>query len=279
MSRHYMPEDPQQVLVNTDQTIRTILGYRFESDTRKFFQLNKLNNILSNIILKSTCSYETAIDLRRETWGFDILGVTEPVPWEQWETCPYDMVPQDRRENSLITEVSSQIWNSTQNIKSTPGPFAAYFGSLTQEKIIHSKIELENPSPFLRSLKNLLYIKSWTERLRYDHLTKLVEGLVDDKLKILEGNIKEIDLYHLEDKSYGGNLFHRFRSVIASRGALINNNGYLTTLIRTPSSNLSDVMRGGEDWNIQFQLIYLYLQCVISDLIVTEGNYSSFLRN
>lgn len=239
-------------------------------------QIVLMNSKLNYYLCMSKCSYVISQNIRNESWNIPIVGVTHSVPWEQFFCRDYDSKENqeafinnhedDLFINGIITYVNPDIRIDKYAINNIIGPFREYYGSTTREKLIKSNLQLENPDSYIKSIQSLCHIKSWLDRLEEIFLNNIVTRMIETKL-IRVTDVSFADLIkESSPKSYGGNMQHRFRTVVEHAGALSNNLGNFTSHIKTTTSVLGAYSRGGEDYNIFFQLQFLFIEYIISDI-------------
>lgn len=94
-----------------------------------------LNHPLHQVVVSIKCTYQAACFLRRQTWGFDIEGITSPIPNEQIYITDYDNLPDSLKDDCIIVKTSYQLKMAGKGALGKRGPYHPYLGSATLEKI------------------------------------------------------------------------------------------------------------------------------------------------
>lgn len=207
-----------------------------------------------------------------ESWGKELMGVSHPCPWEQITVVDYDDIPDKEASSTMVTICSKEIRTHLSEFKFVHGPYPPYFGSSTKVKSQKKETKLVNPGPFLKCLNELLQLRSWAKKERSNDLISLCNSLLEEKYRLLdEGNREKWeDLIASSNEVYGGNIEHRLRATTEKTGALINTIPTIATHVKTSTSSLAELSKGGEDYNIHFQQAFLYIQTIICDEVLNK---------
>ncbi|UHK03305.1 MAG: RNA-dependent RNA polymerase [Guiyang xinmovirus 1] len=217
-----------------------------------------------------TCSSKAAFNLREQTWGFPIEGITSPIPAEQVTILNFDDLSQGSQDNCIIAKTSEALQTYGELALSEKGPYPAYFGSPTSDKMLRPKLTLINPTPETKAIKKLYFILSFLTRTSpHSSILKLIEEMIREKIKLLPEIFQQVPLEDWCGKNYGGSYEHRFHASSQKRSALYSLNNNITTHININTNQLGKALRGDEDYNIFFQEIFLYIQNWITELAVS----------
>lgn len=234
----------------------------------------KNNGTLNTYLQSSACSYTISRKMRYDSWKVDVVGASHPVPWEQFSIYATDIIPLESYSRSIMTEVSEELIKYPRNIPSTLGPFPIYLGSITHVKKTSQRVDTLAGSPFVTSLQALIDIRSWAIKCKSTPLIELCDSLILSKARLLDANFDLTTIPLYQDEIYGGSLQHRFRCVAESRGALLNCLYTITSFIRTTTNTFVEITSTGKDYNIFYQLIFLYIQLKLNDIVINYGPYA-----
>ena len=95
---------------------------------------------------------------------------------------------------------------------------------------------------------------SWFKRLGCTNLSILSQKLIDEKAVISITEDLDFDIEDWCAISYGGNILHRFSSIIERRSSMINHLSTVGYHIRQSTNLLKTITKGGKDYSIHFQL-------------------------
>jgi len=270
LTQESLENDIYLEVIHADNEIVEGLKARICIDKRSFFKRNRDNMRLSEYLNSSTCPYKIALKLRAETWDKEILGVTHTPPYHQGKICNWDILTDIEKTKSIHIVISEKLFQNQNIYKYTIGPFPSYRGSNTPVKAIGAPIKLLNPNPFLKSIKNLLELKSWLMRAEAFYLINILDSLIDEKLVLMPDDFDKNQIQLLGSEIYGGCFYHRFRSISESRGALINSLESLSSYFKTNTNSMTFFTTKGEDYNIFFQMIFLHIQSAIESYLLHD---------
>lgn len=148
---------------------------------RKRWNKSLLDHILENLLNMSNCSTQLAFKLREDSWGFPIIGVTHPVPWEQAKIYPYDDISPEDISKAIQVETSFALRMLGDQHKFMKGPYLPYLGSVTKQKERKPQFSLLEETSISKALNMLGRLLSWGERMRSESLVTLVNILIEEK--------------------------------------------------------------------------------------------------
>ncbi|UHM27681.1 MAG: RNA-dependent RNA polymerase [Fushun monolepta lauta xinmovirus 2] len=274
-------ERPFDVITFKNKAVVTYLQAIYSNfpNIDSLIKTRQVNNFLNNRIQCNTCSAEIAQSMRDDTWGVEVKGVTQPVPWEQLEIKDLDKISKRDEDNYLSIVLSDELLRDPVVYRNHQGPFEPYMGSVTHVKSGSIKLNLINPGPFLKSLRELFYLKAWATKECSEDLIQLIDYLVAEKKNILKNKelLENLDLD--QESVYGGNIYHRFRSTMQSRGALLNSLSGIGSHVKLSTTSMKRYCRGGEDRTIFFQCCFLYIMSYLASnsLVDPESIFSKQL--
>jgi hypothetical protein len=237
---------------------------RFRDAVHQIFRRKRIPSVtlVNRKLLESyICSTQCADHIRSVHWGEDIIGVTQPVPMCQVRIYPVDNVSRDNLDKSIIIETSLNLQKGECGATSSVGPFPTYIGSQTKQKVTKPKLISEIKTSFTSSLKRLVLLHSWLSGMGCVNLVNCTESLILQKLP--DTTYRVSDLTEWTGSIWGGNLFHRFTSDLQRNSAIINHVPNIGSQVRFCTDLMVAYSKGGEDYTIFFQLVYLYSQCRI----------------
>ncbi|XP_045539875.1 uncharacterized protein LOC123722369 [Papilio machaon] len=218
-------------------------------------------HLLERALSSIPCTFKAAQWLRETTWGFPIMGITSPVPCEQVKIEDYDNMERSAKRDCIIAKTSYKLKTCGKEALSSRGPFEPYLGTSTPEKMIRPKLTVINPNPQIKSVMKLYYILTYLERMDpTSPLIRLVNKMIQDKLKYLPPEFNQTPLSDWCGRNYGGSYEHRFKASSQKRSALFSLMENLATHVTINTNLLGKALRGNEDYNLFFQEIFLYIQ-------------------
>ncbi|QIJ70030.1 RNA-dependent RNA polymerase [Gudgenby Calliphora mononega-like virus] len=254
--------------------IYQIKGDYDETKTFDFLQIaNDNNKKVCNILRKRTrsadkfyldyfiklpCPTEASTKMRIDHWKIDIIGASKSFPPCQFKIKPLDDCSPQEVNNSILITLSDEYANVAPVNFLKDGPYNAYLGSATKEKVKKPTLDIVAKTSFTKSLQQLHLIKSWCQKLQAHELVKFLDILIEEKSDLIPEELEEFDIEDWCALVWGGNLFHRFRSQIEKDAAVTNFLPTVATHIVQSTNNLSYVMSGGRDFTIHFQLVLIY---------------------
>ncbi|APG78861.1 RNA-dependent RNA polymerase [Hubei orthoptera virus 5] len=195
------------------------------------------------------CSYLAARHMRRQSWGFEIEGVTSPCPIEQVLIHPWTDVIGHSEERSFIIQTSHTFRLLGLDSWQEAGPFSAYYGSSTQEKLrrpANSPLEVTTQ---VKSARRLGTIISWADYVGSPSLREVALWLLGEKKIDITGFVPEVR---------GGNIYHRFHTASDRMSSLVNCISSLNSHMVIGTSQMAEFASGGGDFTIFFQSLFLY---------------------
>lgn len=78
-------------------------------------------------------------------------------------------------------------------------------------------------------------------------LVRCIDFFIQEKLALLLPDFQVDQISHIADEIYGGCIYHRFRTVCESRGALANTLEGITGYVRTYTSSMLFYTSKGKD--------------------------------
>lgn len=279
-------------LRNKFSNIQTINKIAQNSMNQDFLDMMKRNNTKIIKILKirkknieqkyaidlfnlSSCPTYLAKYLRKQHWEIEMIGEIRSNPLHQFKIKAVDQCNSYELKNSILVQLSG----SYASVKITPylqdGPFIAYLGSATKEKVKKPSLDISAKTSYVKAYQQLVLLKTWLIRLNCTNLVGIINNLLKEK------EIQIFDDPDLEDEdwcaqNYGGNILHRFRSIIERNSAVINFLPTSATHFRQSMNNLAGITAGGKDYTIYFQLNLLYNIARIIKIKETGFNYLQY---
>nr|DBA44338.1 TPA_asm: RdRp [Diachasmavirus michiganense] len=204
--------------------------------------------------LNIPCPTMASETLRKDHWKMEILGASKSYPPCQFAIKPLDKCTHDELDNSILITLSQEYSEVTSLNYLKDGPYQSYLGSATQEKVRKPSLEIAAKTSFTKAVQQLKLMESWAIRTGSPNLRELIQELLDEKVDVIPSELLEIDMDDWCAVNWGGNILHRFRSIIEKDSAIIN---FLTTVgthIKQSTNNLAGITSGGRDFTIHFQL-------------------------
>ncbi|APG78739.1 RNA-dependent RNA polymerase [Hubei diptera virus 11] len=221
---------------------------------------------LRDSLIKENCPTQLAINIRNEHWNLDLLGASKPVPHHQFTIKPLDECTQEEINMSILINTSREFAQSDLGAYNQLGPFPIFHGAATKEKINKPKMEMFTKSSYTKSLQQLFTIGTWIQKIQGNNLMQLIENLILEKSSHIPEEFLDQELDDWCVSTYGGNMVHRFRAAIERNSAVINSLPTTGSHFRQTTNMLSAITKGGRDWTIHFQLVFLFNVSVISRL-------------
>lgn len=228
-------------------------------------------------IIESYCPTTTAQKVRCDTWkltlkGEEVRGVTIPHPAHQFA---YQSGQRELRRfyvdyniNQSETIVFSTDTQVPLELLTVRGPFPAYVGSRTQEKITGKMYQLPVSGRPLESAQRLLQLDDWVISPR----SKLHEYLVS--LASSRTNLDPELIRLVTPRVAGGSAVHRLNDHATKRGTAHSFRPNITTHIYYSTDSLGKFSRGHENYNMHYQgavhlgfFIYTHLSGVFGEKI------------
>ena len=219
-------------------------------------RLDLPENWLNKKYFKSNCTTELATLLRIEHYGQELIGVTKPHPLHQTWFANVDSVLPEHIDKSLLITSSAKYRTISNASFLKHGPFNMYYGSATKEKV-KTSIELYTTTNFLKSLQQLIMLLSWTQRLGCGNIQRLIADLIKEKYITVSDQYEDYDLLDWSAINLGGNMIHRFRSIMEKRSALLNHQPTVGTHIKQSTNRLVSISRNGENYTIHLQMLLI----------------------
>ncbi|QMP82242.1 RNA-dependent RNA polymerase [Blattodean arli-related virus OKIAV102] len=187
--------------------------------------------------------------IRDHSWGQvtgyrPIEGVTIPYPAHQFVCHPERGATAEHacREYLLFVPRTHDV-----RVLTTRGPYPAFVGSSTREKLTGKLYQLPITSRPLQGAGRLQQLRGWTIKpgTGLDQLMVNVIGTRTDlPIDVLEKASAEIA---------GGSVTHRLDDHVTKRGTLHNNRANHTTHLWFSSDHMGKFSRGQDNYNIHFQ--------------------------
>ncbi|KMQ87458.1 RNA-dependent RNA polymerase, partial [Lasius niger] len=89
-------------------------------------------------------------------------------------------------ENSITIQLSYDYTNLKVGKYLKDGPYIAYLGSATREKVKKPTLEMSTKTSYIKALQQLVLLKTWLKRLGSENLVILLDELIDEKIVIRE---------------------------------------------------------------------------------------------
>lgn len=167
---------------------------------------------------------------------------------------------------------------SKHGAKLTNGDFSSYIGSKTEEKVSRPKMEIMQDSDQAKSIQQLCLIRSWLEMTKSTHLVKFVDLLLKEKQMEVPENFLQYEITDFATEVSGDNIIHRFRSVLEKKAALSNFLLTVGTNFSFSTNNMEDITKGGDDFTIFFQLLFLVSQTVlVNECVLSPIKYPVYI--
>lgn len=237
-----------------------------------YYEDSKIITLVEN----NVCSLRAAQELRFHTWFVDLLGVTIPVPTEQWKISR--VVFPLPIQGGVLVHTSELVWDPAFKFWKLPGPFKQYLGSGTKERVLKNYFSTLPPTELHSQLKRTLELMAWSS---YYHSPGLVSQL-KDALKIIlstvheNSNMAKFDqwLSSHETNIYSGCIEHRLSSAFSSQAILYNTLSTISTHFKFNTSSLGYEFRTN-DYTIVFQSLFL---STVSRVCLQKNNRSEAAR-
>jgi len=197
-----------------------------------------------------SCPTETARQIRRDSWGFEVHTATFAHPVDQLRFLDIDSATDAEYDKSILVTVSDQIIEGGVTVGRTRGPFLPYFGSHTKEKTIKPTFAPMPSVTVLRAAIRMRTLLSWAYKAGDDKLVSFVKSFLD---------AKSIDVSTVSPVVTGGNIFHRLSSVMSTRGCLTSLEANQVTHVRFSTSGMEYYKKDQKDWTIFFQEVFLFI--------------------
>lgn len=165
------------------QTINKIVQAEFHQD---FLNLMKRNNEKIVKILKGRnrnvesyftvrfltddCPTKLARDLRKLHWKINMVRETRSNILHQFCIKPLDFCSNVELENSITIQLSYDYTNLKVGKYLKDGPYIAYLGSATREKVKKPTLEMSTKTSYIKALQQLVLLKTWLKRLGSENL-------------------------------------------------------------------------------------------------------------
>ncbi|AJR28499.1 polymerase [Rochambeau virus] len=201
-----------------------------------------------------TCSSELADDLRRRSWGEEIVGMTIPHPTEllclpyRSETC------RDCSATEGTVYLTALCPQGIQRGKGAKGPFEPYLGSNTSEGTsVLTPWEKETSIPLIRKAMKLRNCISWFVKEKGN-----VSNAILNNLRALTGDEWDQDLSGYQRT---GSALHRFGCSRVSSGGFCASSPELPSWIVMTSDTLGSLNETNHDF--MYQSLFIYFQALL----------------
>ncbi|AMK09260.1 RNA-dependent RNA polymerase [Drosophila unispina virus 1] len=247
--------------LNTQDIINELQNRKI-SNPKETIQLLEAPNI---------CPKGLADWLRETMWGLDLQSPSKPPPTHQFLLKSYDRIPANIRDNTIVITTTDHLKQCDISGLLTRGTYQSYIGNKTNEKFVKPIIELSiRDSPF-KNYKGLATIKSWTEKMGAENLRNLVLNLMSEKIPDLPEIVQTLDVESICPIITGGNIVHRLKAANEQRVGIRNTNSTIGSHVRYSTNNLTRYTKGGDDTLLHFQTAFLYSECQIALLKITNN--------
>ncbi|UHM27674.1 MAG: RNA-dependent RNA polymerase [Fushun monolepta lauta xinmovirus 1] len=263
LAREYSDVNLYSELERTDMVLIDMVRKKISKASAQLGSGKDTGN-LQRLIL-GDCSYKSAREARIDSWGFEPMGATHPVPWEQFKIVPFESLHPGSYDRSMSIMLSNEVRPSVR-LPTKVGPYPTYFGSHTHVKSVSSRVQFLNTTPFVDSIRNLINLLAWARKIKSQELEDFILRLIESKNALLPHDITMQDLINTCPNIYSGHLFHRFHTITESRGALTNSLPILSSHMSFTTSTMTEITKDGKDYNIFFQLCFLYAISYITNL-------------
>nr|VVX76797.1 RNA-dependent RNA polymerase [Borna disease virus 1] len=209
------------------------------------------------------CTYLAAKQLRRLTWGRDLVGVTMPFVAEQFH--PHSSV--DAKAELYLDAI---IYCPQETLRShhltTRGDQPLYLGSNTAVKVQRGEITGLTKSRAANLVKDTLVLHQWykVRKVTDPHLNTLMARFLLEKGYTSDAR----------PSIQGGTLTHRLPSRGDSRQGLTGYVNILSTWLRFSSDYLHSFSKSSDDYTIHFQHVFTY-GCLYADSVIRSGGVIS----
>ncbi|APG78782.1 RNA-dependent RNA polymerase [Wuchang romanomermis nematode virus 2] len=206
------------------------------------------------------CSYAIAQEWRNMSWfpnkEKSVEGVTTPFPLEQMKINCTDTTRcylcVDHKEHLVLFNEGSL------NKFTTRGPFFPQVGSKTREKSTSKMLALSKTDSAAKAALRISKVRRWVSTAG-SNLDKLLEHIV-----MTRTSIDPTLLLNACGGIFGGNITHRYADVVSPHTALINMRPNHPSFVCYSSDKMGRFSRGGENYTIHFQGIYLAMQAKLA---------------
>ena len=158
-------------------------------------------------------------------------------------------------EKSVLT-LSAEYSIASNALCLKHGPLNVYYGSATKEKVKKPNIKPYTTTNFLKFLQQLIMLLSWTQRLGCGNIQEIIADLIKEKYVTVSDQYEDYDPLDWCAINLGGNMIHRFRSIIVY-STLLNHQHTDGTQIEQSTNRLVSISRNGENYTIHFQMLLI----------------------
>ncbi|QCF24331.1 RNA-dependent RNA polymerase [Frog lyssa-like virus 1] len=268
-------------LIQNSRTIRKQFKRNFNKRIGEKFVRSELSAIerLSTSPSRFThtweCSSKHADLLRFLSWGEKLVGTTVPHPSEMMRkrgitsrSCDcYDSQPEICQERLSVTVLSDFSYS-----KERRGPLKGYLGSSTSTstQIFHSWEKVSN----VHVVKKSLALRDSINWFIKDG-SNLAQSIKDNIKSLLGDLAPNVDLSEFQRT---GSALHRFHSSRYSEGGFSPVNPNLLSYVSVSTDTLSEMTRGGKNFDFMFQPLMIYCQTwTIEEILSTyEGGGDTY---
>nr|AVM87567.1 hypothetical protein [Wenling dimarhabdovirus 10] len=242
----------------SSRTIIMMVAQTSDESVQKRMALSEMRLIREHYSMVRTspvsrfaCSYQKAMAMRRDMWGFDMVGVSMPHPSELFRmerVIGGKQCNDCSRSEGWITFAQAPGINECSHIN---GPFMPYYGSSTSvtRTTIH-ETEFDTTSYILGSMKLLLSSVGWIVPFGSE-LSETIYSLMDH---YLEGGQYPRSV----GKEVHNDPEHRFLNDRISHGGFSPCNRNPLSYISFNSNTLRKGSKGEENYNFVFQSVFIY---------------------
>nr|QGZ07388.1 L protein [Aquatic bird bornavirus 1] len=209
------------------------------------------------------CTYLAAKQLRRLTWGRELVGVSMPFVAEQFTPCDSQLATCEDYHDAIIYCPQEAL---RMRHLSTKGDQPLYLGSNTAIKVQKGDITGLNKTRAANLVRDTLVLYQWykVRKVVDPNLSKLMDCFLKEK-----GYVSEV-----RPNIQGGTLTHRLPSRGDSRQGLTGYVNIISTWLRFTSDYLQTYSRSSDDYTIHFQHVFTF-GCLYADSIIRSGGVVS----
>ncbi|QPL15379.1 RNA-dependent RNA polymerase [Hymenopteran anphe-related virus OKIAV71] len=234
--------------VNNSKVVKILRSYR---EKRIHAPSNRVH------FSKYDCPTRLAKYLRETHWQTTFIGGSKSCPFHQVFIQRADSTSSIDFRNSILIQCSQEFARVNNSSYLHDGPYESYLGSATKEKVEKPSLEMYSKTSHMKSLQQLVLTRTWMMRLGANNLLKIIDDLIKEKMPIIPEELADQGFEDWCALNYGGNILHRFFSIIERNSAIINFLPTLGTHIKQSTNNLSSLTAGGRDFTVHFQMVML----------------------
>ncbi|APG78729.1 RNA-dependent RNA polymerase [Hubei rhabdo-like virus 7] len=227
---------------------------------RQRFKSRDIKDDLDNVFNEGYCDTQIAKLYRKLHWDLELKHDTKPFFLHQFNIQDYDLVSDDDVPYTIIVSLSKDLANSKNAYHLGEGKFTPYLGSVTQQKTINPHIKMISDNPMIHYIEKLYLYYTWMKLYKCESVADYISKLIKEKLPLIPDENIRANIQEWAPRITGGNPAHRLHSIYAKVGCYINYLFTPTSHISYCTNHLKDLSPKGEDFNIQFQQIFIGFQ-------------------